>query len=71
MHCVYVDTVEKKIKACVALNTMYVNAVDTGICCFYTTHTHISAHNFINIQWIFILEKVLESWEPGLSTHTQ
>ena len=31
MHCVYVDTVETKIKAYIALNAMY---VDTGICGF-------------------------------------
>ena len=38
----------------------YVEAVDT----------HVSAHNFLNIQWIFNLKKVLECWEPGLSNHT-
>ena len=31
--------------------------------CRYKTHPHISAHNFLNIQWIFNLQKVLESWE--------
>ena len=30
----------------------------------------IFAHNFLNIQWIFNLKKVLESWDLGLSNHT-
>ena len=54
MHNVYVDTVKTKIKACIALNAMYVNTVDTQ-------NIHISVHNFLNIQWILNLEKVLES----------
>ena len=31
---------------------------------------HIVAHNFLNIQQIFNLQKVLESWDLGLSNHT-
>ena len=31
---------------------------------------HIFAHNFPNIQPIFNLQKVLESWDLGLSSHT-
>ena len=38
MHCVYVDTVKSKIKACIALNFMYVDTVDTDVCGFYTEH---------------------------------
>ena len=34
------------------------------------TCTHVSAHNFLNIQRIFNPKKVLECWEPGLSNHT-
>ena len=34
------------------------------------TCTHVSAHNFVNIQRIFNLKKVLEYWESGLSNHT-
>ena len=30
-------------------------------------HTHIFAHNFLNIQRIFNPQKVLESWDLGLS----
>ena len=71
MHCVYVDTVGTKIKAYIALNAMYVNTIDTGICGFYKTHTHISVHNFVNIQQIFNPEKVLKRLEPGLSNHTK
>ena len=33
-------------------------------------HTHILAHNFLNIQQIFNPEKVLKSWDLGLSNHT-
>ena len=53
----FVDTVDMKIKACNALNTMFVETVNTTV----KTHTHIPAHNFLNIQPIFNLQKVLES----------
>ena len=33
-------------------------------------YKHVFAHNFLNIQWIFNLEKVLESCELGLSNYT-
>ena len=33
----FVDTVDIKIKACNALNAMFVNTVNTGVCGFYTT----------------------------------
>ena len=32
--------------------------------------THVSAHNFLNIQWIFNPKKDLECWESELSKHT-
>ena len=35
------------------------------------TCTHVSAHNFLNIQWIFNPKKVLECWESGLSNHSK
>ena len=47
-----------------AFNAIYVDTVDTK------THPHIPAHNFLNIQWIFNLQKVLESWDSGLFHHT-
>ena len=53
----FVDTVDMKIKACNALNTMFVETVDTTV----KTHPHIPAYNFLNIQPIFNLQKVLES----------
>ena len=33
----FVDTVDMKIKACNALNAMFLKALDTGICGSYTT----------------------------------
>ena len=53
----FVDTVDMKIKARNALNAMFVETVDTTV----KTHTHIPAHNFLNIQLIFNPQKVLES----------
>ena len=38
-------------------NAMYVKDVEDG----KRTYTHILAHNFLNIKWIFNLKKVLES----------
>ena len=62
----FVDTVDTKIKAYNALNAMFVETVDTTV----KTHPHIPAHNFLNIQWIFNLQKVLESYDSGLFNHT-
>ena len=36
MLCMFVNTVDTKIKACNALNAMFVDTVDTGVCGFYT-----------------------------------
>ena len=33
-------------------------------------YKHVFAHNFLNIQKIFNPEKVLKSWDIGLSNHT-
>ena len=33
------------------------------------TYTHIFAHNFLNIQLIFNLQNVLESWNLELFNH--
>ena len=33
-------------------------------------YKHVFAHNFLNIQRIFNPEKVLKSWDIGLSNHT-
>ena len=45
----FVDTVNMKIKACNALNAMFIKTADTTV----KTHPHIPAHNFLNIQPIF------------------
>ena len=57
----FVDTVDTKIKACNALNAVCWSS-------WYKTHPHISAHNFLNIQLIFNLQKVFESRDWGLFT---
>ena len=59
----FVDTVDTKIKACNTFNAICRSSR-------YKTHSHISAHNFLNIQPIFNLQKVLESWDCGLFNHT-
>ena len=33
----FVDTVDMNMKACNALNALFVDTVDTGVCGFYTT----------------------------------
>ena len=55
----FVDTVDMKIKARNALNAMFMETVDTTL----KTHPHILAYNFLIIQLIFSLQKVLESSE--------
>ena len=53
----FVNTVDMEIKAHNGLNAMFVETVNTTV----KTHLHIPAHNFLNIQPIFNLQKVLES----------
>ena len=60
-----------KIKAmplCIVHAMFFVDTVDTKILVFValTYSTYISVHNFLNIQWIFNPQKVLESSELGL-----
>ena len=40
------------------------------LCYVETRDKHIFAHNFLNIQLIFDLQKVLKSWDLDLSNHT-
>ena len=47
-------------------NAIYVGDIEDG----KRTYTHILAHKFLNTQWIFNPEKVLESSDLGLSNHT-
>ena len=61
----------QKIKAmllCIVHAILFVDTVDTKTLVFValTYSTHISVHNFLNIQPIFNLKKVLESSESGL-----
>ena len=50
-------------------NQCYVRRVER-LCHVETRDKHILAHNFLNIQVIFNLKKVLESWDLDLSNHT-
>ena len=59
----FVNTVDTKIKACNAFNVICQSSR-------YKTHSHISAHNLLNIQPIFNPQKVLENWDWGLVNHT-
>ena len=76
----FVNTVDTKIKVTNALNSVcyvvcrYCRYKDQSMQCIQCyilkhsiqTHPHIFAHNFLNIQLIFNLQKVLESWDWGL-----
>ena len=53
----FVNTVNTKIKACNALNAMFVETVDTTV----KIHPHIPTHNFLNVPPIFNPKNVLES----------
>ena len=53
----HVKDVEDRSNTHKGCNAMYVEDVEDG----KRTYTHILAHNFLNIQWIFNPQKVLES----------
>ena len=59
----------KKLKIhCKGCNEMYIEGVKRDS--KYTIRAHnVFAHNFLNIQLIFNLRKVLESWDSGLFNH--
>ena len=59
----HVEDVEDRSHTPKGCNAMY---VEDG----KRTYRHIYAHNFLNIQPIFYLQKVLESWDLELSNHT-
>ena len=48
----------------------YIQCYVERLCYVETRDIHIFAHNFLNIQPIFNLKKVLESWDLDLSNHT-
>ena len=62
---VYVEGVERSSKYTVRCNTMYICQRCQKKLKNYI-HTHIFAHNFLNIQMIFNMIKVLESCDLGL-----
>ena len=66
MYCVLCLMSRLSIQEIKALDTSMVQM----LCYVDTVDTHVSAHNFLNIQQIFNPKKVLECWEPGLSNHT-
>ena len=66
MYCVLCLMSRLSIQEIKALDTSMVQM----LCYVEAVDTHVSAHNFLNIQWIFNPKKVLECWEPGLSNHT-
>ena len=79
----FVNTVNKKIKACNAFNAMFVETVDTLVfVASYTTpyteyyevwklcSTLYKVASRLNIQLIFNPQKVLESWDWGIFNHT-
>ena len=57
LSAMYVKDVEDRSNTHKGCNAMYVEDVEDG----KGTCTHIFAHNFLNIQPIFNLQKVLES----------
>ena len=63
---IYVEDVKDRSNTPKGCNTMYVEDVEDG----KRTYTHIFAHNILNIQPIFNLQKVLESWDLELFNHT-
>ena len=65
-NTIYVEDVKDRSNTPKGCNAMYVEDVEDG----KATYTHIFAHNFLNIQRIFNPQKVLESWDLGLSNYT-
>ena len=68
MLCIlkHVEDVKDRSNTHTGCNAMYVEDVKDG----EQTYTHIIAYNFINIQPIFNLQKVLRSCDLELSNHT-
>ena len=62
-NAIYVEDVKDRSNTPKGCNAMYVEDVEDG----KRTYKHIFAPNFLNIQPIFNLEKVLESWDLGIS----
>ena len=65
-NAIYVEDVKDRSNIPKCCNAMYVKDVEDG----KRTYRHIYADNFLNIQLIFNLQKVLESWDLELSKYT-
>ena len=65
-NVIYVKDVKDRSNTHKGCNAMYVEDIKDG----KRTYTHIFAHNFLNIQLIFNLQKVLRSWDLELFNHT-
>ena len=61
-NAIYVKDVKDRSITPKGCNAMYVEDVEDG----KRTCTHIFAHNFLNIQPIFNLQKVLRRWDLEL-----
>ena len=61
-NAIYVKDIEDRSNTPKGCNAMY---VEDG----KRTYTHIFAHNFLNIQLVFNLQKVLRSWDLELFNH--
>ena len=64
-NAIYVEVFEDRSNVPKGCNAMYVKDVEDG----KRTYRYIYAHNFLNIELIFNLQKVLESWDLELSNH--
>ena len=67
-NAIYVKDVKDRSNIPKCCNAMYVEDVE-DVEDGKRTYRHINAHNFLNIQPIFNLQKVLESWDLELSNH--
>ena len=65
-NAIYVKDVKDRSITPKGCNAVYVEDVEDG----KRTCTHIFAHNFLNIQLIFIPQKVLRRWDLELFNHT-
>ena len=61
----HVEDVKARLSTPMGCNAMYVEDVGDE----KRTCTHIFPHNFLNIEWIFNPEKVLECFDTGLFNH--
>ena len=76
VYGMFVDTVNMKIKACNALNAMFVETVDTGVCGSYTTpYTEYYEvwklySSLYKVASRLNIEPIFKSWDWGLFNYT-